>query len=178
MDQTAIRTATADDIPAVEALIREATLALGANDYSQVQLESALASLLALDESLIADGTYYVLEDSNQMLACGGWSARATSLQGRAVSGDRRLDPAKEAAQLRAFFVRPDRARQGLGSRLLEHCEDAARLEGFTSMETGATMPGVRLYRRHGYRGGMTLEHILTNGEKFRLSPMHKSLTP
>ncbi|MFK7958026.1 MAG: GNAT family N-acetyltransferase [Lysobacterales bacterium] len=177
MVDTTLRTATRDDSESINALIRCATLALGGNDYSEAQLDGALESVLSLDESLIDDGTYHVILEGDAIVACGGWSARKTSLRGKALSGDQALDPAREAAQLRAFFVDPDRARQGLASRLLHHCEDQARAAGFSAMETGATMPGVRLYRSHGYRGAMTLEHAMPNGEKLRLSPMHKSLT-
>ncbi|MEM6935877.1 MAG: GNAT family N-acetyltransferase [Pseudomonadota bacterium] len=176
MADIAIRPALPQDQPAINDLIRRATLALASDDYSPLQLEGALDSVLALDEMLIDDGTYYVLEVDGKIAACGGWSARETSLKGRALSGERRLDPSREAAHLRAFFVEPDKARQGLASRLLAHCEDQARAAGFKTLETGATMPGVRLYRSHGYRGAMTLEHAMPNGEKLRLAPMHKSL--
>ncbi|MEM9532195.1 MAG: GNAT family N-acetyltransferase, partial [Pseudomonadota bacterium] len=88
----------------------------------------------------------------------------------------RRLDPSREAAKLRAFFVRPSHARQGLGSRLLTHCEAQARAAGFSEIETGATLPGVRLYRERGYRGALALNHRLSNGEEMRIVPMHKQL--
>lgn len=177
MAATAIRPARHEDQQAISDLIRRATLALASEDYSPRQLEGALESVLALDEKLIDDGTYYVLEADGELAACGGWSSRETSLRGRAISGDRRLDPAREAAQLRAFFVEPTLARQGLASLLLKHCEQEARVAGFRALETGATMPGVRLYRSHGFRGALTLEHEMPNGEKLRLAPMHKSLT-
>ena len=176
MAEIAIRPARHEDRQPIADLIRRATLALASDDYSPAQLEGALDTVLALDEKLIEDGTYYVLEVDGALAACGGWSARETSLKGRAISGERPLDPAREAAHLRAFFVEPSLARQGLASRLLTHCEAQALAAGFKALDTGATMPGVRLYRSHGYRGAMTLEHVMPNGEKLRLSPMHKSL--
>ena len=87
MADIAIRPALPQDQPAINDLIRRATLALASDDYSPLQLEGALDSVLALDEMLIDDGTYYVLEVDGKIAACGGWSARETSLNGRALSG-------------------------------------------------------------------------------------------
>ncbi|MDQ3936730.1 MAG: GNAT family N-acetyltransferase, partial [Actinomycetota bacterium] len=50
-----------------------------------------------------------------------------------------------------AMFVRGDRARRGLGTRILELCEEAARAEGFTRLTLMATLPGVELYERRGF---------------------------
>jgi GNAT superfamily N-acetyltransferase len=49
------------------------------------------------------------------------------------------------------MFVRGDRTRRGLGTRILEACEGAARREGFTTMILMATMPGLPLYERFGF---------------------------
>ena len=49
------------------------------------------------------------------------------------------------------MFVRADWTRRGLGRRILEACEAAARREGFTTLSLMATLPGVPLYRAYGF---------------------------
>jgi GNAT superfamily N-acetyltransferase len=49
------------------------------------------------------------------------------------------------------MFVRGDWTRRGLGTRILEACETAARSEGFRQLALVATLPGVPLYERFGF---------------------------
>ena len=59
------------------------------------------------------------------------------------------------------MFVRPDWARRGLGTRILDACRAAARDEGFRQLTLAATLPGYELCSRYGFveveRGTMTL---------------------
>ena len=90
-------------------------------------------------------------------------SARGRTLFGgdQAKQGlDSLLQPGVDAARIRAFFVAPSAARQGCGSRLLKHCTEQARAEGFDRLELAATMPGVPFYRALGFL--MLEEFILT----------------
>jgi GNAT superfamily N-acetyltransferase len=175
------RLATTDDFARIESLIEASVRGLSAQEYSPSQVDQALGTWLGLDTKLIADGTYYVVEPAAQsgvLAACGGWSRRRTPYgsdhrQGR---DDALLDPRTEAARIRAFFVHPDCARRGIGSRLLEMCEAAARKEGFTRCEMGATLPGVPLYRRHGYVEGERVELPLANGETLPIVKMAKAI--
>ena len=50
-----------------------------------------------------------------------------------------------------AFFVHPDWARHGIGTKILEASEAAAAAMGFRRFEMGATLTGVPLYRARGY---------------------------
>ncbi len=88
------------------------------------------------------------------MVACGGWSRRDKLFSGEAGQEGRArlLDPATEPARVRAMFVRGDWTRRGLGTRILEACQDAARAEGFRELGLMATLPGVLLYERFGFR--------------------------
>ena len=148
-----IRKATLADVPSIESLIATSTRTLGAGDYTAEQIEAALLGVWGVDTEIIRDGTYFVGEADNDLVLCGGWSRRATLFGGDAY--DRResrlLDPRREAARIRAFFVHPNWARRGLGSRLLALCEREARAAGFVAAELVATLPGERLYARHGY---------------------------
>src|SRR6185369_3964887 len=148
-----IRKAMLADVPSIEALVALSARSLGAGDYTAEQIESALRGAWGVDTELIRDGTYFVGEATGEIVLCGGWSRRATTFGGDAYERreSRLLDPEREAARIRAFFVHPTWARQGHGSRLLELCEAEAAAAGFTATELVATLPGERLYARHGY---------------------------
>lgn len=172
------RTAKLADIPALHALIEQSVRELQASDYTPEQLEGALGTYLGVDTQLIADGTYFAVEaPDGALVACGGWSRRKT-LFGADRRPDRDgslLDPKADAARIRAFFVHPAWARRGIGSRILELCEEAARAEGFTRFEMGATLTGVPLYRRRGYVELEKIELPLANGHLLPIVRMAKS---
>jgi GNAT superfamily N-acetyltransferase len=173
------RLAGASDAPRLTALIEASVRGLQAGDYSPSQIDQALGTWLGLDTQLIADGTYFAVEhlsDPGTLVACGGWSRRKTPYGSdhRPGRDDSFLDPRTDAAKIRAFFVHPAWTRQGIGSRILELCEEAARAEGFTQFEMGATLTGIPLYRRHGYVEQERLELPLANGESLPIVHMTK----
>ncbi|HJY36706.1 MAG TPA: GNAT family N-acetyltransferase, partial [Steroidobacteraceae bacterium] len=116
-------------------LIARSARELSAGDYTPEQVEGALRGAFGVDTQLILDRTYFVAEADGKLVACGGWSKRRTLFGGDARSGRDAadLDPATDAAKIRAFFVDPAYARRGLGSAILERCESAARACGFRS---------------------------------------------
>lgn len=151
-----IRPATLADIPVLEALIVRSAAALSPGFYTLAQIAAVTREVFGVDSQLIVDGTYSVLELDGMALACGGWSRRATPFGGDKLktaekAPDRLLDPATEAAKIRAFFVDPAMARRGCASALMDHCAAAAGAAGFTRLELSATMPGVPLYLAHGF---------------------------
>ncbi len=116
---------------------------------------AASHAFMGLDSRLIADGTYFVIEDAGEIAGCGGWSRRATAYGGNHSAGrdDRLLDPATEPAKVRAMYTHPDHVRKGVGTLILSLCEAAARAEGFAALELSGTMAGVPLYRSFGFEG-------------------------
>jgi GNAT superfamily N-acetyltransferase len=171
-----LRPATADDIPALQALIADSARGLSRGDYSAAQVEAAIGSAWGVDSELIRDQTYFVAESGGEIVACGGWSRRRTLFGGDQQPGRQSevLDPDRDAARIRAFFVRPDRARQGIGRVLLERCEAEARAHGFRAAELMATLPGQRLYRACGYVGEERVEYPLRDGVTIHFVPMRK----
>jgi GNAT superfamily N-acetyltransferase len=171
-----IRKASPDEVSALTALIKESARTLGSNDYSSVQIEAALGTAWGVDTQLISDGTYFVVEIDSTIAACGGWSARKTLFGADGHSGreSELLQPGRDAARIRAFFVHPDWARKGLAKLLLQHCENEARMAGFTSAELMATFPGQRFYRSFGYIGEDRVEHLLRDGIRIEFIPMRK----
>ena len=166
-----VRQAVAADVPRLQEIIEASVRGLQAEDYSPAQIEGALRSVYGVDTQLIADGTYLVAEvveaEKAKIVACGGWSKRKTLYGGDQYAGreDSLLDPSRDAAKIRAFFVHPDWARRGIGTRVLEACEKAAIDAGFTRLEMGATLSGVAFYRARGYEELENQQVPLANGE-------------
>jgi GNAT superfamily N-acetyltransferase len=149
-----LRLAHPADIPTLRALIESSVLGLQANDYSPDQLKQALKTVYGVDTQLIVDGTYFVAEtEEGTIVGCGGWSRRKTLYGGDqfAARQDDLLDPARDAAKIRAFFIHPNYARKGIGAMILEACEQAAVAAGFSRLEMGATLTGVPFYAAKGY---------------------------
>jgi GNAT superfamily N-acetyltransferase len=179
--QFLLRMATATDIPALHSLIELSVRGLQQDDYSPTQIEGALGHTLGLDTQLIEDRTYFVAEPIEQpglIVGCGGWSNRKT-LFGSDHGPNREntfLDPKTDAAKIRAIFVHPQWARQGLGSLILEHCEEAAQQAGFSTLEMGSTLTGVPLYTLKGYVPRESVAVPLPNGETLPIVYMVKVL--
>jgi GNAT superfamily N-acetyltransferase len=138
-----------------------------------------------VDSQLIADGTYLVAEllepkaAGFQIVACGGWSKRKTLYGGDQYAGreDLLLDPLRDAAKIRAFFVHPEWARRGIGSLILDACENGAAEAGFTRLEMGATLSGVAFYRAKGYAEVENQTVPLGNGEVLQIVKMAKDVS-
>jgi len=179
-----VRPALLADLPVLRILIDASVRRLQADDYTPAQREGALATVFGVDTQLITDGTYLVVEeycptDSQwppTIVACGGWSKRKT-LYGADQWTDRHndlLDPQQDAAKIRAFFIHPDWARRGIGTVLLEACENAAKSAGFRRFEMGATLTGAKLFRARGYVPVKNLAVPLLNGESLPIIHMEK----
>ena len=185
------RTATMEDVPALNTLIDASVRGLQTGDYTAAEIEGAVGGVLSLDSQLIKDGTYFVAETEDRFVAgCGGWSYRTTLCGGDQTVGRElvggcgagvedegsRLDPAVDAAKIRGIYVHPSWARMGLGSLILAYCEGKAMEAGFTRMEMGSTLTGVPLYRLRGYRETERMRMPLPNGEGVEVVRMVKSV--
>jgi len=173
-----LRNATLADVPQIEALIARSARGLSTADYRPSQVEGALRGAFGVDTQLLVDQTYFVAEEDGRLVGCGGWSYRSTLFGGDARSGrdSSTLDPRTQAAKIRAFFVDPGNARRGIGSRLLELCEQKARAHGFCRAELMATLPGVRLYAARGYAGADPVRFDVGCEESIEFIPMQKTL--
>ncbi len=172
------RLATPDDVPALQALIAASARGLSAAHYTPAQIEAAVAHVFGVDTQLVADGTYYVVDGRTGPVAAGGWSARRTLFGGDQAKSDDdpRLDPARDPARLRAFFVHPDWARRGLARQLHDACARAAWAAGFRRLELMSTAPGEPLYAALGF---VVVERIalpLPGGVALPLARMMRAL--
>lgn len=146
------RIATPDDAPALGAVMEAAIAELQRGFLDPAQIASS-RMIMGLDRQLLADGTYFIVEDAGRIAGCGGWSRRATLYGGDHTPGRDAalLDPAVEPARVRAMYTHPDFARRGVGRLILQLCEAAARAEGFRRVELMATLSGRALYSQCGY---------------------------
>ena len=123
---------------------------------STTEIEAAKETM-GVDNTLIADGTYFLIEavhdDKAVLVGCGGWGKRKTLYGGDHTVGrdDSLSNPSTEAARIRAMYTHPDWTRRGVGTLLLELGEDAAKNAGFKIIELGSTVPGEPLYLARGY---------------------------
>lgn len=174
-----LRLARAEDIPTLTELVGRSARALQTGDYTPRQIEGALGTVYGVDPQLVADETFFIVETSEPAIpvACGGWSKRRTAFgSGNSpVKDDALLDPATDPARIRGFFIDPAWARRGLGTTILQACEDAALAAGFRRFELTATLTGVALYARHGYSPVLHYGLDLPNGETLPVVRMAKA---
>ena len=163
-----LRIATLDDIPELERVIRESVYALQVGDYTVQQIEGALGTVYGIDRQMVGDGTYFTVEVDGAIAACGGWSARRTPFGGdhSPMKDDSFLDPETEAARIRAFFVRPQFIRRGIGTMIFEACRACAVTKGFQRLQLTATLTGVPLYKTLGFEEEVSFALPLPNGDE------------
>ena len=148
------RLATEPDLPVLKNLMALAIGELQRGFLDDAQIAASHA-VMGLDTQLVADRTYFLIEDDGRLAGCGGWSRRATLYGGdhsTALRDEALLDPIRDAARVRAMYTHPDFARRGVGRLILSLCEAAAVAEGFARVELMATLSGEPLYRACGYR--------------------------
>jgi len=174
-----IRLAVTEDVPALQQLIPVSVRALSTTYYDSPQIESALTYMFGVDTQLIRDKTYSVAEAEGQIVGCGGWSKRSLLFGGDQWKSDedgKLLEPSKDPARIRAFYVHPRWTRRGIGRQIISACEDAARASGFTRLELVATLPGQPLYSASGYSIAEPVAVTLADGQLFSGFRMEKIL--
>ncbi len=171
------RLATEDDLPALNALMTRAIEHLQDGFLTAEQVRAS-HKVMGLDTQLVADRTYFLVEEDGALAGCGGWSFRATLYGGDdsvVLREPARLDPAKDAAKVRAMYTDPAFVRRGIGKMVLALCEQAARDAGFARTELMGTMAGVPLYTAAGYVGVDVLSAPI-DGVRVPLLRMEKRL--
>ncbi len=175
------RVASADDVPAIEDLMR---LAISENMkafLSPAEIEAAKETM-GVDWTLINDGTYFIIEAEEDgetiLVGCGGWGKRKTLYGGDHTVGrdDSLSDPSVDAARIRAMYTHPDWTRRGIGRLLLRLGEDAARAAGFSTIELGSTVPGEPFYLASGFEEVSRDVFVGANGADNVVIKMVKSL--
>jgi GNAT superfamily N-acetyltransferase len=172
------RLARIDDLPALNALMTRSIEHLQHGFLSPEQVRAS-HQVMGLDTQLVKDQTYFLIECDGHLVGCGGWSWRATLFGGDNSIVAREpapLDPATDAAKIRAMYVDPEYARRGIGTMIMTLCENAARDAGFAKVEMMATLAGVPLYRVCGYSDIEAVEAMTREGVVVPLIRMGKAL--
>lgn len=170
--------ATEEDLPRLRALMTRAIEELQRSFLTPEQV-TASHQIMGLDTQLVKDRTYFMILDQGELVGCGGWSWRATLFGGDDSIVAREplpLDPAKDAAKIRAMYVDPAHARRGIGKLIMALCEDAARISGFGKVELMATLAGRPLYEACGYQEIEAVEATSREGVRVPIIHMGKPL--
>jgi GNAT superfamily N-acetyltransferase len=173
------RLTTLDDLDALREVMRRSIETLQTDFLTREQVVAS-HRVMGLDTQLIRDGTYFMVEENGRIAGCGGWSWRSTLYGGDESMVSREpeaLDPAVDAARIRAMYTDPDFARRGVGRLVIRLCEQAAMRAGFRKATMMATMAGVPLYAACGY---VEFERVLSapvDGVRVPLARMEKQLS-
>jgi GNAT superfamily N-acetyltransferase len=173
-----LRLASEADVPALEELIPLSVRALQAAYYSTAQMDAALGPVFGVDRQLIRDGTYFVAERDGVLIGCGGWSRRRSLYGGDSAreNEDELLDPRRDAARIRAFFIHPAWARRGISRSIMITSEDAIIGAGFRAVDIVATLAGEPLYASFGCAVVERYEIAMPGGLGLPVVRMTKSL--
>lgn len=153
MAELKIRLATAADLPVLRAIMA-AAITENLKPFLPPELIRASEKVMGLDTTLVEDRTYWIVFAEDEPAGCGGWSRRNTLYGGDHTGGRNAalLDPAVDAARVRAMYTHPSFIRRGIGRLILDNCEAAARSEGFGRLQLAATLAGEPLYRAYGFQ--------------------------
>lgn len=173
-----IKASTLEEIPMLNAMIAESARELSRGFYTEQEAESAIRFVFGVDSALVKDGSYFTAWLDGKLAGCGGWSRRNTLYGGdqRPMGEADLLDPEKDAARIRAFFVAPQAARRGVGMAIFQTCRDAAQAQGFKRLELMATLPGVPFYRVLGFEKIEDVADTLPDGVILRFERMGLNL--
>ena len=164
-----IRRARMNDRNHLRAMQIDSMRRLAIHCYSREEVEAFIAFVGTMDDQLIGEGTYYLVDIDGHPVAAGGWSRiRGNYVKGAPVNG--------AAAKIRSVFVHPDWARHGFGRLLMNRAEKEAVAAGFSSVELNALLSGVPFYRALGYEPVKPIELGLPDGVTFRGLTMRKPL--
>lgn len=172
--QSKIRLASWSEVDEILQLHARSMRQLAADFYEPEAIE-AFIRFGTLDMSLIGDSSYFVIERGGHLVATGGWSSRKPRYEARAVDESRPLPWAPQAT-VRSLFVDPDATREGLASSLMAHIENEIVNAGFREGHLTATLSGIPLYRRLGWRSHEGVTIILAGDTKLVGLRMTKQL--
>ena len=171
------RLANSEDIPAIKKLMDQSIAKLLGNYVNEEELEASFESM-GLDDQLILDKTYFLIDFEGVLVGCGGWSNRKTLFGGNHTPNRSNdfLDPNHDAAKIRAMYTHPNWARKGIGTFILELAEKEACNAGFKRCELMATLSGIYLYKRRGYKIDEEIFYKSKKGNSVKMYKMTKFL--
>ena len=169
--------ANPEDIPQIQVLMESSISTLLGEVLNHHQLEAAKESM-GLDTQLIEDGTYFLVKKGEVLIGSGGYSYRKTLFGGNHTPNrsDDLLVPGKDAAKVRAMYTHPSWIRKGVGSYILNLAENSIVQLGFSKAELMATVSGILLYEKRGYKVVEEIEYESKLGNKVPMYKMEKTI--
>ena len=171
------RLANSEDIFAIKGLMEKSITGLLGNYVNEEELEASFESM-GLDDQLILDKTYFLIDFEGILVGCGGWSNRKTLFGGNHTPNRSNdfLNPNNDSAKIRAMYTHPDWARKGIGTLILELAEKEASNAGFKRCELMATLSGIYLYKNRGYKIDEEIYYRSKKGNSVKMFKMTKFL--
>jgi GNAT superfamily N-acetyltransferase len=148
------RLATPADLSALEILMAFSIRELIGRHLGPAGVQASF-EIMGVDTTLIADGTYFVVEGEGRIVGCGGWSRRATLFGGDHTTGrdTRLLDTETEPVRVRAMYTHPSFARRGIGRLVLSRAKPPRA-------------PTYLLAGARGRRGRASLRRVRVHGDR------------
>ncbi|MEZ5787593.1 MAG: GNAT family N-acetyltransferase [Xanthobacteraceae bacterium] len=171
--EISIRTADWSDRDALRDLQALSLRTLAAPYYDSEAIEAFIA-MGTMYEGLLDEGTFFAVAHGTTLIGCGGWSSRIPNYA-RFAKG---AVPEQEEANVRRIFVHPHWERRGVARRIMEKVETDIVRAGIDQTRLLATLSGVPLYRRLGWRSGDAVTLRLPGGFKLASVDMYKRLAP
>ena len=171
------RLANSKDIPSIKRLMEQSITGLLGGYVNQEELEASFESM-GLDDQLILDQTYFLIDFEGILVGCGGWSNRKTLFGGNHTPNRSNdfLNPNNDSAKIRAMYTHPDWARKGIGTLILRLAEKEASNAGFKRCELMATLSGIYLYKNRGYKIDEEIFYKSKKGNSVKMFKMTKFL--
>jgi GNAT superfamily N-acetyltransferase len=175
-----MRRATSFERDALRALQAASLRGLATAYYDEDVIETFIARIGTMDDTMLDDGTYYAATCDGVLVGCGGWSARTPGYAAHLAAGGSRA--AEPGATVRSIYVHPEWARRGVARRVMAVIEADIAAAGYAKASLTATLGGIPLYRRLGYRLGLPVVLALGEGRTFvgigMAKPVGRSAVP
>ncbi len=142
-----LRTATASDAAAIEALLAASYPPLMASAYPPDVLRHALPLMTRANPALLACGTYYIAEPAvvdgpdPRPLGAGGWTVDEP--------GTKHVQP--DVGHVRHFATHPAAVRRGIGRAIMDRCVGGAIERGIRELACFASLNAVPFYAGVGF---------------------------
>ena len=127
---------------------------LAAPYYGAEAIEAFIATG-TMDRTLLMGGTYRLALIDDRIVGAGGWSTDEPGYAAH-IHGQPANDVEIEA-RVRSVYVHPGYARRGIASTLMRLIESDIMAAGFDTACLAATLSGLPLYRKLGWKGSLPL---------------------
>ena len=183
-----IRSAVRGEETRIASFQAESLRMLACGAYTPAVIDQFIADVGTMPADLISSGRLFVLESQGEIVATGGWcwrQANGEPTSHRPAPNDDADDPEQVSvrrgndgtvAEITAIYVDPIYTRTGLASWLLGSLEADIARTGINTVRIAATLNGLPLCQRNGYRPYRIMSLRLSSGAAFATIGLVKSV--